>query len=135
MGAGALAGCAAGPYQTTVVAAAGLSPAKVAILSVVPLDERRGYMLAMIKHVYDSAGRDLLNPEGGSRATERVTLLPGQYQIMLQVFGDYAHLNAYPRLLVRLEAGKTYDVAALRAMDGRAIRSVYREAGTGLVHE
>jgi hypothetical protein len=135
MGAGALAGCAAGPYQTTVAAAAGQSPAKVAVLSVVPHDEPKGYMFAMIQHVYDSAGRDLLNPDGGSRATDRVTLLPGQYQLMLKVFGDHAHLDAYPRLLVRLEAGKTYDVAAMRAMDGRAIRPVYREAGVGLLHE
>jgi hypothetical protein len=135
VGAGGLAGCAAGPHQITVAAAAGLSPAQVAVLSVVPRDEPKGYMFAMIQHVYDRAGHDLLNPDGGSRGTDRVTLLPGHYQVTLKVFGDYAHLDAYPRLLVRLEAGKTYNVAAMRAMDGRAIRPVYREVGAGPLHE
>lgn len=134
-GACTLSGCAAGPYTTTVAAAAGLRPTEVAILSVVAADKTKGREVAMIHRVYDDGGRDLLNPDGGSRGTDRVTVPPGQYQLMLHVFGGYNELDAYPRLRVRVEAGKTYDVAAVRVMDGRAVRAVYREAGAGMAYE
>jgi hypothetical protein len=87
----------------------------------------------MIQNVYDSTGHDLLNPDGGNpRAKHQVTLPPGEYKLVMHVLGGYRQHDAYPRLSVRLEAGKTYDMAALSTMDGRAVRVVYREESAGL---
>lgn len=106
--------------------AVGAPQAAVGILTTTVV---KGHPASYFAVIFDRDGKQVVRSGYMSGAYSHVTLLPGDYEVVLSAAGGYQELSAFPRVIATIEAGKTYEFAAMRVMDGRAVRAIYKEAG------
>lgn len=88
-------------------AAAGLPESATAVLQVNPANTA-----ASITVIYDSQGNVVRRAGYWTENLREVTVSPGRYEVVLRVDGTYPDLAAYPRVVIDVEAGGKYEVAA-----------------------
>lgn len=112
----ALSAC--GTTQVAVApAAAGLPESATGTVHISP--DNTAESIAVI---YDHEGNLVRRASYWTENLREVTVRPGLYEVVLRVDGTYPELAAYPRVMVNVQAGGKYAVAAASTAAGTTKR-------------
>ncbi|MBY0238774.1 MAG: hypothetical protein K2X55_05625 [Burkholderiaceae bacterium] len=85
-----------------------------------------------IAAIYDHEGNLVRRASYWTENLREVTVRPGLYEVVLRVDGTYPELAAYPRVMINVQPGGKYEVAAAHTEAGNAAttaRGLQRHAG------
>lgn len=96
-------------------AAKGLPESATATLHVSPDNTA-----ASIAVIYDHEGNLVRRASYWTDNLREVTVRPGLYEVVLRIDGTYPELAVYPRVMINVQAGGKYEVAATPAVPSQA---------------